>query len=136
MLKGGTVAVEGGGSVRTQVVGAWCGAVQAHASAAVVNFSENCEQELLPPYLDTLISKLLILLQRGQRTVQVLESPPLPQFGCRCKRESRRHAWIGFVSSGKAFARLLHTKYTRGLMDAWVKRWRSCTRKFTALLRG
>lgn len=46
--------------------------MQAHASAAVVNFSENCEQELLPPYLDTLISKLLTLLQRGQRTVQVL----------------------------------------------------------------
>lgn len=44
--------------------------VQAHASAAVVNFSENCDQDLLPPYLDTLISKLLTLLQRGQRTVQ------------------------------------------------------------------
>jgi len=44
--------------------------VQAHASAAVVNFSENCEQELLPPYLDTLISKLLTLLQKGQRLVQ------------------------------------------------------------------
>lgn len=44
---------------------------QAHASAAVVNFSENCEQELLPPYLDTLISKLLTLLQKGQRLVQV-----------------------------------------------------------------
>ncbi len=44
---------------------------QAHASAAVVNFSENCDQDLLPPYLDTLISKLLTLLQNGQRIVQV-----------------------------------------------------------------
>ncbi|KAL6755245.1 armadillo-type protein [Haematococcus lacustris] len=44
--------------------------VQAHASAAVVNFSECAEQELLPPYLDTLISKLLVLLQNGKRLVQ------------------------------------------------------------------
>jgi len=47
--------------------------VQAHASAAIVNFSENCDQDLLPPYLDTLISKLLILLQNGQRIVQVCD---------------------------------------------------------------
>ncbi len=45
--------------------------MQAHASAAVVNFSENCDQELLPPYLDTLITKLMMLLQNGQRMVQV-----------------------------------------------------------------
>ena len=45
--------------------------MQAHASAAIVNFSENCDQDLLPPYLDTLISKLLTLLQNGQRIVQV-----------------------------------------------------------------
>jgi importin-5 len=45
--------------------------VQAHSSAAVVNFSENCDQELLPPYLDTLITKLMTLLQNGQRMVQV-----------------------------------------------------------------
>ncbi len=44
---------------------------QAHASAAIVNFSENCDQELLPPYLDTLITKLMTLLQNGQRMVQV-----------------------------------------------------------------
>jgi hypothetical protein len=44
--------------------------VQAHASAAVVNFSENCEKELLQPYLDTLIHKLLLLLQHGKRLVQ------------------------------------------------------------------
>ena len=45
--------------------------MQAHSSAAVVNFSENCDQELLPPYLDTLITKLMTLLQNGQRMVQV-----------------------------------------------------------------
>lgn len=45
--------------------------MQAHAGAAVVNFSENCDQELLPPYLDTLITKLMMLLQNGQRMVQV-----------------------------------------------------------------
>ncbi|BDA40930.1 Importin-5 [Coccomyxa sp. Obi] len=44
--------------------------VQAHAAAAVVNFSENCEQDLLPPYLDVLIPKLLGLLQQGQKLVQ------------------------------------------------------------------
>jgi hypothetical protein len=44
--------------------------VQAHASAAIVNFSENCEKELLVAYLDTLIHKLLLLLQNGKRLVQ------------------------------------------------------------------
>ena len=52
--------------------------MQAHASAAIVNFSENCDQDLLPPYLDTLISKLLILLQNGQRIVQVRARTRLP----------------------------------------------------------
>jgi hypothetical protein len=33
---------------------------QAHASAAIVNFSESAEQEVMPPYLDTLISKLMV----------------------------------------------------------------------------
>jgi hypothetical protein len=41
-----------------------CVAPQAHASAAVVNFSECAEQEILPPYLDTLISKLLVGVAR------------------------------------------------------------------------
>lgn len=43
---------------------------QAHASAAVVNFSENCEKELMLPYLDTLITKLMTLLQHGKKLVQ------------------------------------------------------------------
>ncbi len=34
--------------------------LQAHASAAVVNFSEGADQEMLPAYLDTLITKLLV----------------------------------------------------------------------------
>ena len=45
--------------------------VQAHAAAAVVNFSENCDQDILPPYLDDLITHLLQLLQNGKRIVQV-----------------------------------------------------------------
>jgi hypothetical protein len=44
--------------------------VQAHASAAVVNFSEGCEPDLMAPYLDTLISQLVALLQRGKKLVQ------------------------------------------------------------------
>ncbi|CAG9464330.1 unnamed protein product [Pedinophyceae sp. YPF-701] len=45
--------------------------VQAHATAALVNFSEQSEQEVIGPYLDTLISKLIELLQQsGQRLVQ------------------------------------------------------------------
>lgn len=37
--------------------------VQAHAASAVLNFSENCTPEILTPYLDGVISKLLVLLQ-------------------------------------------------------------------------
>jgi len=44
--------------------------VQAHACAAVVNFSEGADADMLPPYLDHLISKLLGLLQHGKKTVQ------------------------------------------------------------------
>jgi len=44
--------------------------VQAHATAAVVNFSEDCEEELLAPYLDALVSKLLILLQSPRNIVR------------------------------------------------------------------
>lgn len=43
---------------------------QAHACAAVVNFSEGADQELMQPHLDTLISKLLVLLQHGKKLVQ------------------------------------------------------------------
>ncbi len=43
---------------------------QAHACAAIVNFSEGVEAEVLPPYLDPLIVKLLNLLQHGARLVQ------------------------------------------------------------------
>ncbi|GAA0141371.1 transporter [Lithospermum erythrorhizon] len=44
--------------------------VQAHAASAVLNFSENCTPEILTPYLDGLVSKLLILLQNGKQMVQ------------------------------------------------------------------
>ncbi|CAN8300728.1 unnamed protein product [Cochlearia groenlandica] len=44
--------------------------VQAHAASAVLNFSENCTSELLAPYLDGIVSKLLVLLQSGKQMVQ------------------------------------------------------------------
>ncbi|KAI8476174.1 MAG: armadillo-type protein [Monoraphidium minutum] len=44
--------------------------VQAHAAAAVVNFSEGSEADLMGPHLDVLITKLLTLLQRGKKLVQ------------------------------------------------------------------
>jgi hypothetical protein len=44
--------------------------VQAHAAAALVNFSENATKEVLEPYLDDLLSNLLTLLQSPQRYVQ------------------------------------------------------------------
>ncbi|XWS71068.1 hypothetical protein CRYUN_Cryun03dG0105100 [Craigia yunnanensis] len=37
--------------------------VQAHAASSVLNFSENCTPEILTPYLDGIVSKLLVLLQ-------------------------------------------------------------------------
>jgi hypothetical protein len=44
--------------------------VQAHAAAALVNFSENATKETLEPYLDDLLSNLLTLLQSPKRYVQ------------------------------------------------------------------
>ena len=37
--------------------------LQAHAASAVLNFSENCTPDILTPYLDGVVSKLLVLLQ-------------------------------------------------------------------------
>jgi importin-5 len=36
---------------------------QAHAASAILNFSENCTPEILTPYLDGIVGKLLVLLQ-------------------------------------------------------------------------
>ncbi|XP_078437509.1 ARM repeat superfamily protein [Wolffia australiana] len=44
--------------------------VQAHAASAVLNFTENCSPEILTPYLDGLVGKLLVLLQNGKQMVQ------------------------------------------------------------------
>eukprot|EP00897_Mesotaenium_endlicherianum_P006572 jgi/Mesen1/5943/ME000301S05074 len=44
--------------------------VQAHASAAILNFSEASTAAILGPYLDGIISKLLVLLQNGKKMVQ------------------------------------------------------------------
>ncbi|GHP09304.1 hypothetical protein PPROV_000804100 [Pycnococcus provasolii] len=39
--------------------------VQAHASAAIVNFSEGCVDNVLAPYLDEIVMKLLVLLEKS-----------------------------------------------------------------------
>ncbi|XP_074557446.1 uncharacterized protein LOC141813385 [Curcuma longa] len=44
--------------------------VQAHASSAVLNFCENCTPDILMPYLDGIVGKLLVLLQNGKQMVQ------------------------------------------------------------------
>ncbi|KAL5101545.1 hypothetical protein RYX36_005872, partial [Vicia faba] len=44
--------------------------VQAHAASAVLNFTENCNPDILIPYLDGILSKLLVLLQGGNQMVQ------------------------------------------------------------------
>ncbi|KAJ6974900.1 uncharacterized protein [Populus alba] len=44
--------------------------VQAHAASAVLNFSENCMPDILTPYLDGVVSKLLVLLQNGKQMVK------------------------------------------------------------------
>ncbi|KAM3294671.1 hypothetical protein ACQJBY_037513 [Aegilops geniculata] len=43
---------------------------QAHAASAILNFSENCRPEILTPYLDVIVGKLLLLLQSGSQMVQ------------------------------------------------------------------
>ncbi|XP_073141083.1 uncharacterized protein [Henckelia pumila] len=44
--------------------------VQAHSASAVLNFSENCTPEILTPYLDVIVHKLLLLLQNPKQMVQ------------------------------------------------------------------
>ena len=47
--------------------------VQAHAGAALVNFSEDCPKSILAPYLDTIISKLDQVLTNKFKEVGVLQ---------------------------------------------------------------
>lgn len=44
--------------------------VQAHAATAIVNFVEPCQNEFIGPYLDSLLSKLIVLLKAGKHFVQ------------------------------------------------------------------
>lgn len=44
--------------------------VQSHAAAAIINFTENCSKDILVPYLEPLLGKLVSLLLGGQRIVQ------------------------------------------------------------------
>ncbi|KAL6943318.1 hypothetical protein ACO0RG_002311 [Hanseniaspora osmophila] len=47
-----------------------CERVQTHAAAALVNFSEEASQTIMEPYLDSLLSNLLVLLQSDKTYVQ------------------------------------------------------------------
>lgn len=47
-----------------------CERVQTHAAAALVNFSEQADQRILEPYLDSLLTNLLVLLQSNKLYVQ------------------------------------------------------------------
>lgn len=60
-----------------QLLPALCGAmddasfrVQGHAASAIINFCEHSGRETLEPYLEPILSKLLLLLQRNVRHVQ------------------------------------------------------------------
>ncbi|KAG8470763.1 hypothetical protein KFE25_009184 [Diacronema lutheri] len=44
--------------------------VQGHAASAIINFCEHTTRETLEPYLEALLGKLLLLLQRNVRHVQ------------------------------------------------------------------
>uniref|UniRef100_A0A804NNK2 Kinesin-like protein n=1 Tax=Zea mays TaxID=4577 RepID=A0A804NNK2_MAIZE len=41
----------------------------AHAVSTILNFSENCTPDILTPYLDGIVNKLLVLLQNGKQMV-------------------------------------------------------------------
>ncbi|QHO38440.1 Importin [Arachis hypogaea] len=43
---------------------------RAHAASAVLNFNENCTPDILTPYLDGIVSKLLVILQNGKQMLQ------------------------------------------------------------------
>jgi hypothetical protein len=51
--------------------------VQAHSSAAVVNFTDNCDRDLIAQYLDPLISSLINQLQTGTKAVKESSLPSL-----------------------------------------------------------
>lgn len=48
--------------------------VQAHAAAALVNFSEDCPKPILTQYLDPLMNKLEVILTAQFKEVSVLST--------------------------------------------------------------
>ena len=50
--------------------------VQAHAGAALVNFSEDCPKGILVPYLDTIIAKLEQVLNAKFKEVSRVTAGP------------------------------------------------------------
>jgi len=51
--------------------------VQGHASAAVVNFTDNCDRDLISQYMDALMSSLIAQLQQGNKNVRESSLPAL-----------------------------------------------------------
>lgn len=45
--------------------------VQAHAAAALINFTEDCPKSLLVPYLDSLVQHLHVIMVAKLQEVQV-----------------------------------------------------------------
>lgn len=45
--------------------------VQAHSCAAIVNFSECTDADVLTPFMDRLVGTLVQLVQNGKKIVQV-----------------------------------------------------------------
>eukprot|EP01100_Stratorugosa_tubuloviscum_P001006 TRINITY_DN1224_c0_g2_i1.p1 TRINITY_DN1224_c0_g2~~TRINITY_DN1224_c0_g2_i1.p1 ORF type:complete len:1087 (-),score=588.52 TRINITY_DN1224_c0_g2_i1:206-3466(-) len=44
--------------------------VQSHAAAAILNFCDDCDPRILTPYLDGLLSKLILLIQINNKLIQ------------------------------------------------------------------
>jgi len=65
--------------------------VQAHAAAALVNFTENAEQENVDPHLDELVTTLLGLLRSGPRLVTEAALTALASVADAAKEAFARH---------------------------------------------
>ncbi|KAL2896675.1 Importin subunit beta-3 [Bienertia sinuspersici] len=52
------------------------GCSKAHAASVVINFSENCNVDLLDPYMDDIMRKLVVLLQNTLRLSPITSAQP------------------------------------------------------------
>ncbi|KAI3945260.1 hypothetical protein MKX01_035021 [Papaver californicum] len=68
--------------------------VQAHASSVVLNFNKNWTPDILTPYLDGIVSKLLFLLQNRKQMVQEGDLIALASVA-----DSSQESLMGFMMS-------------------------------------